>query len=58
MLTVIRKILTRLTTPLKTASYACGKCGFTVEVTDYPDRVDRALDIGLTHTCRPKPKTL
>ncbi|MGW1226609.1 hypothetical protein [Streptomyces sp. NPDC002530] len=58
MLTLIRKIRTRLTTPLKTASYSCGKCGFKVEATDYPDAIDRVLDIGLTHTCKPKPKTL
>ncbi|MEV8103150.1 hypothetical protein [Streptomyces sp. NPDC088135] len=58
MLTLIRKILTRLTTPLKSASYSCGKCGLKVEVTDSPDRVFRVIDMAISHNCKPRPKTL
>ncbi|GGZ83423.1 hypothetical protein [Streptomyces rubiginosohelvolus] len=55
---LIRRIITRLTTPLKSASYSCGKCGLKVEVTDDADRVSRVLDMALGHTCKPQPKTL
>ncbi|WP_435059517.1 hypothetical protein [Streptomyces sp. bgisy060] len=55
---LIRRILTRLTTPLKTASYSCGKCGLKVEVTDYPDRVINVIEMAIGHNCKPKPKTL
>ncbi|MGW0999221.1 hypothetical protein ACWD5V_39340 [Streptomyces sp. NPDC002523] len=55
---LIRRILTRLTAPMKTATYSCGKCGLKVKVTDYPDRVGRVLDMAIGHSCKPKPKTL
>uniref|UniRef100_UPI003F490D08 hypothetical protein n=1 Tax=Streptomyces sp. CA-136453 TaxID=3240050 RepID=UPI003F490D08 len=57
---LIRRIIARLTTPLKSATYSCGKCGLKVEVTDYPDVVMRYLDLAIAHNCRPqtKPKTL
>lgn len=51
---LIRRILTRLTTRLKTATYSCGKCGLKVTVTDDPDRVSRVLDLALAHNCKPK----
>lgn len=55
---LIRRIITLLTTPLKSASYSCGKCGLTVKVTDDPDRVGRVLDMALAHNCKPPAKTL
>ncbi|MFJ4745416.1 hypothetical protein [Streptomyces sp. NPDC088775] len=55
---LIRQVLTRLTTPLKSASYSCGKCGLKVTVTDHPDRVGRVLDLALDHKCRPPAKIL
>ncbi|MGW1290450.1 hypothetical protein ACWD4N_44440 [Streptomyces sp. NPDC002586] len=55
---LIRRIITRLTTPLKSATYSCGKCGLKTQVTDYPDRVMSVLDIAMAHKCTPKPKTL
>jgi hypothetical protein len=55
---LIRRILTRLTTPMKTATYSCGKCGLKVKVTDDADRVGRVLDLALAHNCKPQPKTL
>jgi hypothetical protein len=55
---LLRRALYRLTGTLKTASYSCGKCPYKMEITDYPDRVSRFLDIALAHRCTPKPKTL
>ncbi|SEE58890.1 hypothetical protein SAMN04490357_7670 [Streptomyces misionensis] len=54
---LISRIITRLTNQLKYGSYSCGKCGLKIEVTDYPDRVSRVLDIAIAHNCKPsKPK--
>ncbi|MEV1042370.1 hypothetical protein AB0J01_38020 [Streptomyces sp. NPDC050204] len=55
---LIRRILVRLAVPLESGSYACGKCGLSVKVTDYPGRVARVLDMAIAHTCKPGPKTL
>lgn len=55
---LIRRTITRLTTPLKTVTYSCGKCDMTMKITDHPDRVNRLLDIALAHNCKPPTKTL
>lgn len=55
---LIRRAVTRLTTPLKTASYKCGKCGLQVDVTDYPDQVWNIIDQAINHACKPRAKTL
>lgn len=55
---LIRRAVKRLTTPLKTASYKCGKCGLEVDVTDYPDQVMNIIEMAIGHTCKPTAKTL
>ncbi|MEW1639296.1 hypothetical protein AB0469_35240 [Streptomyces sp. NPDC093801] len=55
---MIRQALSRLTTPMKTATFKCRKCGLSMKITDYPDRIGPILDVALAHACKPKPKTL
>ncbi|MFD6113876.1 hypothetical protein ACFWG0_27735 [Streptomyces yangpuensis] len=54
----IRQAFTRLTTPMQTATYKCHKCGLSVKITNYPDRIEPLLDLALTHRCKPPAKTL
>ncbi|WP_168714104.1 hypothetical protein [Streptomyces sp. A1136] len=58
MLELIRQALTRLTTPMKTATFKCHKCGLSMKITDYPDRIGPLLDVALAHACKPRPKAL
>ncbi|WP_331745551.1 hypothetical protein [Streptomyces virginiae] len=55
---LIRQALTRLTTPMKTATFKCHKCGLSMKITEYPDRIGPILDVALTHACKPKAKAL
>ncbi|MDX3025356.1 hypothetical protein [Streptomyces acidiscabies] len=55
---LVRRAVMRLTTPLKSASYKCGKCGLQVDVTDYPDQVMNIIEMAIGHACKPRAKTL
>ncbi|GAA1552665.1 hypothetical protein [Streptomyces globosus] len=55
---MIRQALTRLTTPMKTATFKCYKCGLSMKITDYPDRIGPLLDVALAHAGKPRPKAL
>lgn len=55
---LIRQAFTRLTTPMKSATYKCDRCGLSMKITDYPDRIGPILDVALAHACKPKAKAL
>ncbi|MFD3542302.1 hypothetical protein ACFWUQ_22830 [Streptomyces sp. NPDC058662] len=57
---LIRQALTRRTTTgTYFANYKCGKCGFSMKITnENPDRIGPILDIALGHACKPRPKAL
>ncbi|WP_329449092.1 hypothetical protein OG906_41185 (plasmid) [Streptomyces sp. NBC_01426] len=55
---LIRRALGCLTTPMKTAQFECHKCGLSMKITDYPDRIGPILDTALTHACEPEAKAL
>ncbi|MFI1701429.1 hypothetical protein ACH419_36490 [Streptomyces bobili] len=55
---LLRNALARLLPAMDTALYSCSRCGLRVEITDYPDRIVRLLDVVTKHQCKPKPKAL
>ncbi|WP_331735296.1 hypothetical protein OG590_40180 (plasmid) [Streptomyces goshikiensis] len=55
---LIRQAITRLTAPVKTATYKCHRCGLSMKITNYTGRIEPILDIALTYSCKPRAKTL